>query len=612
MSVRIKVKAYANLGLRNIISVLLHRLGLKIGLHPVLFVKTELSGTKFFKRPKQVDKELKSSSIMENHLLYFGWYYAPMGKTSPDWGYNPFNQKRLDSFQQPWWRLSDFNLNIGDIKTVWEPSRFNWVLPMVKQVMAGNKTSLRTMNTWISDWCRSNPAYMGPNWKCGQETSIRVLMLAIAARTLDQDNDTCPDLVKLIEGHLLRIIPTLSYAKAQDNNHAVSEAVALFIGGGWCYKNGIEKGKGWEKSGKQLLEDRVKHLIENDGSFSQYSSNYHRMLLDLLCIVELWRRWQKKEKFSYSFYKKAKAAVFWLYSIVDIESGDAPNLGANDGAWLVNWGETDYRDFRPTIQLSMNLFEGKNAYKYNALGDFYRDYLELEKTESCVSKPSSKQFCDGGYMVMRKFNCFVLFRYPNYRFRPRHCDALHIDFWYDAVNVLPDSGTYSYNTGEPWQSYFSSTSAHNTIQFDDREQMPAVSRFLRGEWLKTSTLNPLKEVGDTMTGGAGYCDWKGAFHHRKVSLSADGMTILDQVSGFRHKAILRWRLSSEMDWKINGTKVRNDLFSFKISSNIPISRCEIVEGWQSLYYMKKSNLPVLEIEINEPGAITSAFSIKRC
>ena len=576
-----------------------------------MFVKTDICGTKFFKPPKQVGKKLTSSREMENHLLYFGWYYAPMDKTIPDWGYNPFNQKRLSSFQQPWWRFSDFNLNIGDIKTVWEPSRFNWVLPMASQVMAGKKASLRTMNTWLSDWCISNPAYMGPNWKCAQEASIRVLMLAMTAKIFDQDDSSCPDLVKLIEGHLIRIEPTVSYAKAQDNNHAVSEAAALFIGGGWCDKNGVKKGKRWEKKGRQLLEDGVRHLIENDGSFSQYSSNYHRMLLDLLCLVELWRRWQKKEKFSSSFYQKASVAVFWLYSIVDVESGDAPNLGANDGVWLVNWGETGYRDYRPTIQLAMNLFEGKNAYEYNAFGDFYQSHFALEKKELFVSKPSSEQFCDGGFMVMRKSNSFILFRYPKYRFRPRHCDALHIDLWHDAVNLFVDSGSYSYNAEEPWQSYFSSTNAHNTIQFDDREQMPTVGRFLRGEWLETSILNPLREEGDTITGGAGYCDWKGACHHREVFLGPDGMIVSDQVSGFRQKAVLRWRLSAAIDWNVSGTVLSNDMFSLELSSNVPILRCEIVEGWQSLYYMQKSKIPVLEVEINVPGELTSAFLIKR-
>ena len=42
--------------------------------------------------------------------------------------------------------------------------------------------------------------------------------------------------------------------------------------------------------GRYWLENRVAHLVEPDGSFSQYSINYHRVLLDTLCMVEIWRR----------------------------------------------------------------------------------------------------------------------------------------------------------------------------------------------------------------------------------------------------------------------------------------------------------------------------------
>jgi hypothetical protein len=37
-------------------------------------------------------------------------------------------------------------------------------------------------------------------------------------------------------------------------------------------------------------------------------------------------------------------------------------------------------------------------------------------------------------------------------------------------------------------NYFAGTASHNTIQFDDRDQMPRVSRFLFGDWLKPDVI----------------------------------------------------------------------------------------------------------------------------
>ena len=92
------------------------------------------------------------------------------------------------------------------------------------------------------------------------------------------------------ETHLCRIAPTIRYAIAQDNNHGISEAAALFIGGTWLVKMGNLVGQRWADMGRYWLEDRALRLIGPQGSFSQSSLNYHRMILDTFCIVEFCRQ----------------------------------------------------------------------------------------------------------------------------------------------------------------------------------------------------------------------------------------------------------------------------------------------------------------------------------
>ena len=38
--------------------------------------------------------------------------------------------------------------------------------------------------------------------------------------------------------------------------------------------------------------------------------------------------------------------------------------------------------------------------------------------------------------MMRKGGFSAVFKYPSFRFRPAHCDSLHVDLWHKGENVL--------------------------------------------------------------------------------------------------------------------------------------------------------------------------------
>ncbi|MFV7425598.1 heparinase II/III family protein, partial [Stenotrophomonas geniculata] len=89
-----------------------------------------------------------------------------------------------------------------------------------------------------------------------------------------------------IEAHLKRIEPTIDYAIAQDNNHGTSEAAALYIGGAFLNANKpLPQYKKWQALGEKWLANRANKLIMHDGGFSQYSINYHRVMLDSYCLA---------------------------------------------------------------------------------------------------------------------------------------------------------------------------------------------------------------------------------------------------------------------------------------------------------------------------------------
>jgi hypothetical protein len=606
--ISVRLRTLFSLGLHNVWKVISYRIGVYyLGINPVCRLQVRLPDGPFFKKPTITSVGTPSSAWKEKACC-FGYILKELHDGPPDWLANPFTGIRITNAHLPWWQIPDFDSQLGDIKAVWEASRFDWVLGMAQRTVCGVSDEMPRLNNWIADWCRVNPAYFGHNWKCGQEASIRVMHLAMVALILDQVRFPESALLDLVKAHLQRILPTLGYAMAQDNNHGISEAAALFIGGSWMHMAGVTEGRHWKDSGRYWLENRAARLIENDGSFSQYSLNYHRLMLDTCSMVELWRQHLDLPDFSMLWQSKVAAAARWLAAMVDPVSGDAPNLGANDGARLLALTDTDYRDFRPSVQLAMVLFTGQKAYasdgSWNGPLIWFRVALPSGMAESSLSL--SQLFDDGGYAVLRYDAAMALLRYPRFKFRPSHADALHVDFWRSGENLLRDGGSYSYSTEPEWINYFPGTISHNTVQFDDRDQMPRLGRFLFGDWLKTEKRVQFIDNATETSFCASYRDRQGACHSRRVRLTAERLQVEDVIHGFTDKAVLRWRVRPG-NWQLTGQRLTDGEYVLSVTGDMPIIRIELVTGWESRYYLQKNALPVLEVEVHEHGVLMTDF-----
>jgi len=106
----------------------------------------------------------RANRLLEGEFCYFSNLFAAPG-FPPDWFLDPFSKKRL-SFAGHWSKLNEFRG--GDIKVVWEASRFEWA-PLLAQAwrIEGEERYLDTLNAWLLDWVKCNPVNSGVNWKCG-------------------------------------------------------------------------------------------------------------------------------------------------------------------------------------------------------------------------------------------------------------------------------------------------------------------------------------------------------------------------------------------------------------------------------------------------------------
>ena len=626
-SFRSKVSTALALGLPNIVRAVFYRISVKLGLNPVRGLRAAVPQGPFFAAPVLPPVSAPPVAGWQTAALLFGHLPFPVSTAPPDWLANPFTGKRVTQPERAWWLIPDFDPAVGDIKHLWELSRLDWVLAFTQHARNGDSEALHRLNGWLVDWCLHNPPYRGPNWKCGQEASIRVMHLAMAALILGQVQQPTAGLRDLVRLHLQRIAPTVQYAMAQDNNHGTSEAVALFIGGGWLAALGIVEGDRWQQTGRKWLENRATRLIGANGSFSQYSLNYHRVMLDSFCIAEVWRKHLGLPAFSALWQTRALVATQWLRHMVNPMNGDGPNVGANDGARLLQLTDTSYRDYRPSVQLAMALFSDQRAYAENSSWNNSLQWLGVPIPQAQALLPGHLVADDGGFAILRRGVAMVMLRYPRFKFRPSQADALHLDLWLDGDNLLRDAGSYSYNTEPEWLNYFGGTASHNTVQFDDRDQMPRLSRFLFSDWLKTSLFEPLTEDTQITRFGAGYRDRERVTHQRRAILADSYLRVIDKVAGFRNNAVLRWRLMPG-DWHlercsdsslrvqrgnpdgIDGHVVPphdDETHVLAVQTTIPIVRCEIVQGWESRHYLEKTPVPVLEIEVKEPGTLTTEY-----
>ena len=592
------------LGLRNVARVVIYKLRLKYGWRPLAMQTVYPGGMMFdWGFTGHADKKVPGTTT----LVVFGWHKVLLD-APPDWHSDPFGcAPRLNDDQD--WVQALVAIGDSDVKPYWEFSRFYWLPQFTLAARNGDQRAAERAEHWLQDWISKNPQFRGINWACGQEAAIRVMNLALSALILDTWRSPSPAMKWLIETHARRIQPTLSYALGQDNNHGTAEACALFIAGTWGEVWTMPGAEQFVRTGRKWLNDRALRMIQPDGSPAQYSTTYHRANLEAFCMAELWSRRTEKRGLDSKETARVIKGARWLHSITDPATGDAPNIGANDGSHLFNVPATGYRDFRPTVAMAAALFDGARPwpnYEDPRLGE-----LGIPAGPLLWSGSATTASHDGGFILLRKEKATVLMRYPRFKFRPSQSDLLHVDFWLDGKNMLRDAGTYSYNIDPQWSNYFGGSSSHNTVQFDSRDQMPRLSRFLLGDWLTTDRLQPVQDDGQTTQFAAGYSDSKGARHHRRVCLNVATLLVIDDVQGFSHKAVLRWRLMPG-DWQIeltpNGPSLTLGVaagVSLKVSANVPIIRYELVQGWESRHYLEKTPVPVLEVEVQQSCTLTT-------
>ncbi|MFV0230403.1 heparinase II/III family protein [Empedobacter falsenii] len=445
--------------------------------------------------PKIQSKELEENAekILAGELLFFNSNWIRIG-LEYDWISNPSNGFRYD-ISKHWSEIADLSEEAGDIKFVWEKSRFSYLLTLIRYDYNFEKDLSEFVFSEIESWIDANPINLGPNWRCSQEISLRIFNWCYALNYYQNSNALTEARWKKIQdviyASIHHVYKHIDFSRiAVRNNHAITETLFLAISN--VLFPFIKETEDISKKGIKWFTEEIKYQIYEDGTFLQFSMNYHRVVTQLLSFgISLYEK--NNLKFDKIVYEKAYKSVNFLYQCMQDENGWLPNYGSNDGALFFPLTDSDYRDYRPQLNTLHHILTGHNFFDDVEINEdlFWtgNEVLKSSIFNPILKKQGILEFSDGGYYLCRNNDFLTFIRCGNHKDRPAQADNLHLDLWYKGQNILRDSGTYKYNTDSDKLSYFMGSLSHNVVMIDDQSQMLKGGRFIWYYWTQKIEAN---------------------------------------------------------------------------------------------------------------------------
>lgn len=504
------------------------------------------------------------SSIELNYGNPINWHLSPLT------GYE--NRKDLK-----WYKIPDFDKKVGDIKVIWEASRLTHFLYFARAYLITNAKKYYTaFSNQLEDWLKNNLYSYGSNYKCGQEATLRMTNVLISYSVFKEygliTGKDRKHVFELVEGSYKKVLSNFFYAhKCIKNNHTFTEILGLTIGA-WCSEDNAKLKKAYK-----LMDKEIVNQFFPDGGFTQFSFNYHRFTLQILeALIKI----SQKTGIHIKETDRIKNSILLLYN-VQADHGDVPNYGSNDGALIFPLSSCGYRDFRPVLNTMYALLTGKRLYDNGSYDEellWFGNNLDIPMERLTLN---SIAYDYSGFYVLRNEEGFLMTCLQDFKSRPAHMDQLHIDLWHRGINILCDSGTYSY--ASKLGKELSSTIGHNTVKLPGTDQMNKRSVFLVTDWTeKEKAICTDSEFIGKMKSKNGYS------HERKINRVKNGYTIEDMLVGVGESCDFIFHTPCDVMVNEDGfvLSINNrDIALVKIEGDITIT-----QSCRSLYYLKKETI----------------------
>lgn len=554
-------KASGELGFQRLVLYALYQLGIKFGwfrcrlqpdrktktsqkpvslLQPVISVPPAGELASLLEQEGLADLHAEAEELVRGQVRLFGGEPVALNlvPTDPLHHWTRFKDDRTAGSTKPQ----------EDIRWKWEHARFGWAFCLGRAYhVSGDERYSQAFWEHTERFLTANPPYYGEHWVSAQEAALRIIAMVFAWHIFRDSPQTThsrtEQLSLAIAQHAERIPSTMIYARAQNNNHLLSEAAGLFTAALALPEH--PQASDWRRMGWLWFNRGLRDQITPEGVYCQHSANYQRFMLQLA----LWMGFlitTQGDKFPDESIERLRAATRWLLTLCDLRSGRAPNLGPNDGSHILPMSGCLPEDYRPALQAASLAFDNQPAFP-SGIWDEEALWLGLANRSMTTDLSIGQNINTRQYIstptVLRipQFGSWAYLRCASFNSRPGHADQLHLDIWWQSRNIAQDAGTYLYNAARPWDNSLAGTRVHNTLTVGGQDQMDRAGRFLWQNWAQGRILGGQRmDDGSWESLAVAHNGYRrlGVEHRRTVTAHRDGRwEIVDQVIGIRKRDI---------------------------------------------------------------------------
>jgi hypothetical protein len=429
----------------------------------------------------------------------------------------------------------------------------------------------------INNWIDENPLMYSINWCCTMDVAIRAVNWIWTLRFLiDSPHLTDEFLKKIMKSlyeHGWHIFRNPEKEPFNNHNHYLSDLAGQIILGEFF--RDLKEPQEWLRKGKEELFREIRMQILPSGMSYERSTNYNRLVLELILIPTLTLQRKGHEIPSDIWHRLEKMFEFLMYSIKP--DGNSPIVGDQDNGRLLPLGTEAINNFKYLLSLGGLLFD-RSDFKHNGEGfNIYCSVLGAKgafdrwgKISEFSSDLESKAFSDSGFYVMREKNNYLLFNAAGKSLYPElgsgthtHSDLFSFELFTHEKSFLIDPGSFVYSSDSDLRMFFRSTKMHNTVTVDGESQnnlrkeemwdfsRDAIPRILR--WESNSSFDIVSAVHN------GYTRLREpVLHERTIIFDKinEKWTIKDTITGNGYH-IVEWffHFDADIDFDIMGNVV---------------------------------------------------------